>query len=104
MATSLVQIRVDEDLKTQAAKVYGDLGIDISTAVRMFLKRSVMVGGIPFSMTIPSQNAYQAQRGYEALRELSAEAKANGTAELSLDEIDAEISAVRANRRRKAQA
>ena len=47
MATTLVQVRIDDELKNQATAVYDALGIDLSTAVRMFLKRSVMVNGVP---------------------------------------------------------
>lgn len=50
MATTLVQVRIDDELKNQATAVYDALGIDLSTAVRMFLKRSVMVNGVPFNM------------------------------------------------------
>ena len=52
MATSLLQVRVEDSLKDQAAAVFENLGIDTSTAVRMFLKRAVMENGIPFRMTI----------------------------------------------------
>ena len=98
MATSLVQVRIDDDLKNQATAIYDALGIDLSTAVRMFLKRSVMVNGIPFSMTIPKHNG-KAEKAIMALRELSKEAELNGTSEMSLDEINEEIEAVRKNRR-----
>ena len=36
MATSVLQVRVDDELKAQAAAIYEDLGIDLSTAIRMF--------------------------------------------------------------------
>lgn len=94
MATSLVQVRIDEELKNQATAIYDELGIDLSTAVRMFLKRSVMVNGIPFSMTIPKQNS-KAEQAIWAMRELSREAEENGTSEMTLDEINTEIEAVR---------
>ena len=55
MATTLVQVRIDDELKNQATAVYDALGIDLSTAVRMFLKRSVMVNGVPFNMTLPKR-------------------------------------------------
>ena len=56
MATSVVQVRVDTALKEQAAKIFEDLGIDLSTAIRMFLKRAVLDEGIPFRMTRPKTN------------------------------------------------
>ena len=62
MATSLLQVRVDDSLKDEAAQVFENLGIDISTAVRMFLKRAVMENGIPFRMTLP-KSPYNAEIG-----------------------------------------
>lgn len=94
MTTSLVQVRIDDELKSQATAIYDALGMDLSTAVRIFLKRSVMMGGIPFSMTLPRQES-KAELAAKALLELSAAAQRNGTAEMSLEEINREIDAVR---------
>ena len=94
MATTLVQVRIDDELKNQAAAVYDALGIDLSTAVRMFLKRSVMVNGVPFDMILPKSD-YKAEKAARALQELSSAAMENGTSEMTLDEINAEIEAVR---------
>ena len=94
MATSLVQIRVDNSLKEQASTIYEGLGIDLSTAVRMFLKRSVLVGGIPFSMTLP-KSEYKAERALRAMQEISEASERNGLADMPLDEINAEIAATR---------
>lgn len=52
MATSIVQFRIEDDLKAQATEIFDKLGLDLSTALRIFLKRSVAVRGIPFSMTL----------------------------------------------------
>ena len=70
MATSVMQVRVDDELRTQAAAVYEELGLDLPTAIRMFLKRSVMVNGVPFSMTLPKQEN-QTERVLRALQNLS---------------------------------
>ena len=94
MATTLVQVRIDDELKNQATAVYDALGIDLSTAVRMFLKRSVMVNGVPFNMTLPKKD-YKVERAVRALQELSNAAVENGTSEMTLEEINAEIDAVR---------
>ena len=94
MATTLVQVRIDDELKNQATAVYDALGIDLSTAVRMFLKRSVMVNGVPFNMTLPKTD-YKTERAARALQELSNAAMENRTSEMSLEEINAEIEAVR---------
>lgn len=98
MSTSLLQVRVDDSLKEEAARVFENLGIDTSTAIRMFLKRSVMDNGIPFRMTLPKE-PYRADRGLRAMQEISEASEKNGTAEMSLDEINAEIEASREERK-----
>ena len=53
MATSLVQVRVDEDLKTQATAIYDKLGMDLSSAVRncvMVAKDPVLVDAYAASL------------------------------------------------------
>ena len=97
MATSVTQIRIDEDLKNQATAIFEELGLDFPTAVRIFLKRTILQNGIPFSMTLPKQE-YRAERAIHAVQSLSEAAQQNGTADMSLDEINAEIAASRADR------
>ncbi len=36
MASSILQVRVDEGIRSQAAAIYEDLGIDLQTAIRIF--------------------------------------------------------------------
>ncbi len=50
--TVLVQLRVNEKLKQDAVEVLNKLGIDIPTAVRMFLQRVVWEQGLPFSTSL----------------------------------------------------
>ncbi len=98
MATSLLQVRIEDSLKDEAAQVFERLGIDTSTAVRMFLKRAVMENGIPFRMTLPKA-PYNAERGYRAMVEISESSEKNGLSDMSLDEINAEIEASRSARK-----
>lgn len=53
MATVPVQIRIDENLKKQATELFSQLGIDMSSAINIFLKQCVMRGGLPFEVVIP---------------------------------------------------
>ena len=50
MANGLLQLRIDDSLLQEAAVIYAQLGLDLPTAIRIFLTRSVQVRGIPFSM------------------------------------------------------
>ena len=52
MASSLIQIRVDENVKNIATEIFNSLGLSISEAVRLFLKRSVIEQGLPFRMNL----------------------------------------------------
>lgn len=94
MATSLVQIRIDDELKAEATMIYEQLGIDLPTAVRMFLKRSVLENGIPFSMHLPKPE-YKAEEAVKAMQEMSATAQKNGISDMTLEEINEEINAAR---------
>lgn len=98
MSTSMIQFRIDDELKAEATALYEKLGIDLSTAMRMFLKRSVSVNGIPFSMVLPQEN-YSADKALGFMKELNTSAEKNGAAGMSLDEINEEISSYRKERR-----
>ncbi|WP_310604591.1 type II toxin-antitoxin system RelB/DinJ family antitoxin [Anaerosporobacter sp.] len=54
MATVPTQIRIDEELKKQAVELFGQLGMDMSSATNMFLRQCVLRGGLPFSVEIPN--------------------------------------------------
>ena len=53
-----------------------------------------MVNGVPFNMTLPKNNS-KAEKAAQALQELSLAAIENGTSEITLEEINSEIDAVR---------
>ena len=53
MATVPTQVRIDEELKKQSMELFAKLGIDMSSAMNMFLKQCVMRGGLPFAVEIP---------------------------------------------------
>ena len=100
MATSVLQVRVEEGLRSQAASIYEELGIDLQTAVRIFLKRSVMERGLPFGMTLQDNRSAATEVGIQAIRNMRESAEKAGLSEMSLEEINAEIAAARAERRR----
>lgn len=43
-----LQIRVEDELKRQAGSVLDQMGLDMTSAVRMYLKEIVRVNGLPF--------------------------------------------------------
>lgn len=99
MAMSILQIRVDENLKNEVSDLFERLGMDIPTAVRIFFKRAIIEKGLPFDVNeIPSTTAQDSSRLMQALYALNEEAQRNGTAGMSEEEIEAEIKAVRHSR------
>ncbi len=89
--TALVQIKVDEETKADVTNIYESLGLDLPTAVRIFFKKSIAVGGLPFEL----RNDNRSER-WNIYKEARNSIKKNNVPEMSLDEINAEISAVRA--------
>ena len=77
--------------------LYNELGIDISTAIRMFLKKSISVGGLPFDTKVDLQTL-NAVLALENMRNTS---EANGNSSMSLGEINEEIKKARQERKNK---
>ena len=46
-----VNVRIDDDLKEKADALFDELGLNMTTAVIMFLKASIREHGIPFNIT-----------------------------------------------------
>ncbi|MBQ3426761.1 MAG: type II toxin-antitoxin system RelB/DinJ family antitoxin [Clostridia bacterium] len=55
MATIPTTIRIDKDVKAEASELLKELGLDMSTAVNMFLHQLILRNGLPFSVTVPSR-------------------------------------------------
>ncbi len=57
--TSMLHVRVDEQLKTEAAEKLANVGLTVSDAVRMLLTRVAKEGGLPAALTTDPE-AYDA--------------------------------------------
>jgi DNA-damage-inducible protein J len=55
--TTNLNIRVDQELKRRAEAIFAELGLNMSTAMNIFLRYSVRYGGIPFDLRIEKPNA-----------------------------------------------
>ncbi len=70
VATNLT-VRIDAGLKSEAEKLFDELGMSISTAFNIFLRQAVRVQGIPFaiSLGITNRSTLAAMREAEAIAE-----------------------------------
>ena len=71
MAT--IQVRVDDQLKADAEAVFSAVGIDTTTAIRAFLKQSVIHRGLPFELRADPYREYIDR----ALRDANEEARSD---------------------------
>jgi len=63
MATTNINIRTDSELKTKFQTVLTNLGLDMSTAINVFLKQVVYRQAIPFEIAKPSVKTKTAKLG-----------------------------------------
>ncbi len=64
MAT--IQVRIDEKTKKSAKKVLDKVGMDMSSAVKIYFKQIVLTQGIPFS--ILTENGLTVEQEREILK------------------------------------
>ena len=87
--TTTFSVRMDTELKKQCEALYGELGMNLTTAINVFLRQSLRAGGFPFDVRLekPSQKTIAAMleaeriagdpnvKGYTDLDEMFAELK-----------------------------
>ena len=54
--TASLNIRIDPETKAGAESLFGSFGITVTDAVNMFLRQSLIVGGLPFELKQPNYN------------------------------------------------
>lgn len=52
MASTNFSVRMDSDIKKQCESLYGELGMSLTTAINVFLRQSLRVGGFPFEVKL----------------------------------------------------
>ncbi len=65
MSTTPTQVRIDSDIKKEATVLFDSLGLDMSSAVNLFLHQCVLRGGLPFNIELPEYS----QKTLEAMEE-----------------------------------
>ena len=61
MAKISTNISIDADVKKQAQELFADLGLDLSTAINIYLKKAISEQGIPFNVTRETPNSVTAK-------------------------------------------
>ena len=71
MAKVPTTLSIDADLKQQSIALFSELGMDLSTAVTIFLKQSIRVQGLPFvvSKDVPNADTITAMNEYYMIKD-----------------------------------
>lgn len=56
MAKASMNIRMDSEVKIQAQKLFNEFGLDMTTAVNMFLRQAIRTHSIPFELRLDIPN------------------------------------------------
>ena len=56
MSTTTMTVRMDKEVKTQAQHIFGELGMDMTTAINVFLRQAIRHNGFPFDVRISTPN------------------------------------------------
>ena len=54
--TQNFSVRMDSDIKKQCENLFSELGMNLTTAINVFLRQSLRVGGFPFDVKLEQPN------------------------------------------------
>lgn len=54
--TTNFSVRMDSEIKKQCEMLFGELGMNLTTAINVFLRQSLRVGGFPFDVKLEQPN------------------------------------------------
>ena len=64
--TTNFSVRMDSDIKKQCESLYGELGVNLTTAINIFLRQSIRAGGFPCEVRLDRPNKETAAAMLEA--------------------------------------
>ena len=73
--SSNLNIRIDENVKKASEKVFEELGLNMSTAINIFLRQVIRVKGIPFEIRLTSVNTETIEAINESIKLANDETK-----------------------------
>jgi len=90
--TATINIRIDPETKSSAEKLFSSFGITVTDAINIFLRKSIMEGGLPFEMKQPRYNAETeaAMNEAKAIMNGQVQVKRYSSAHALFEELDAE--------------
>jgi DNA-damage-inducible protein J len=62
MATTSINVRMDESVKREADKLFAELGLNMTTAINVFVRQTVRQHKIPFEISADTVESRKALR------------------------------------------
>ena len=81
-----LQIRIDDTLRQQASDTAQEMGLDLSSAIRMFLTQMVKENGLPFR---PTNDPFYSASNRVALRSSLRQMETGDTVTVSMEQLEA---------------
>ena len=95
MKSTNVTVRVDEETKRDFDNFCENVGINITTAFNMFIRATLRTRELPFAVTDIQTRVAVLSKGKEAFKEAQFQSAINGTSNMTMGDIEAEIMAHR---------
>lgn len=86
--TTNLNIRIDKEIKEQAEAFFGELGMNMTTAINVFVRQSLRMRKIPFEISLP-EDPFYSEANITVLRESIKQAKEGKIVSKTLEELRA---------------
>ena len=73
MTTVAVNVKVDRDVKADAAKILESLGLSTSAAINVFFRQIIFRKGLPFDVKVPDELTIEAIKELESGKGISSD-------------------------------
>lgn len=94
MAQTAMTVRLDKEQKMQFDQLCSDFGMSANTAINIFVNAVIRTGSIPFKIAKSSDEKIR-RDALKAFAEIRKQVESSNEPEMTLEEINAEIDAVR---------
>ena len=93
MAKTSTNISIDTEIKAKAQELFADFGLDLSTAINMFLRQSIRENAIPFNISreVPNSDTIAAINEFEEFKKNPSGYKKYSTFSELLNEVNADV-------------
>ncbi|MFI3283780.1 MAG: type II toxin-antitoxin system RelB/DinJ family antitoxin [Erysipelotrichaceae bacterium] len=89
MPNVTTNIRIDADVKKKSAAIFNELGMDMTTAVNIFLRQTIRHNGLPFDLKLdmPNKETIEAIHEVEIMKKNPDAFKSYSNVDMMIDDL-----------------